>query len=83
LAYNVLVGRAVAQQLRDAPGQLQGYVAGIVAFLRVDPTAASVAFTVVSGPGYRTIIFANGRGFLDYEVVEEDKVVLLTALTWL
>ena len=83
MAYNVLVGQAVAQRLRDAPGQLQGYVAGIVAFLRVDPSAASVAFTVVSGPGYRTIIFASGRGFLDFEVIEEDGIVLLTALTWL
>jgi hypothetical protein len=47
------------EQLRDAPLQLQGYVAGIVAFLRADPTAASAVFTAVGGSEYKTVIFTE------------------------
>jgi hypothetical protein len=47
-------------------------VDGVVAFLRIDPGAASVGF-----------IFAEGRGFLDYHVFEEQRVVLLVDLIWL
>jgi hypothetical protein len=58
-------------------------VDGVVAFLRVDPAAASVAFMLLGGPEFKTIIFAQGRGFLRYHIFEEQKVVVLVHLTWL
>jgi hypothetical protein len=58
-------------------------VDGIVAFLRADPSAASVAFTLVGGEDYKTIIFAGGRGFLGYHVFEQERAVVLVDLTWL
>jgi hypothetical protein len=51
--------------------------------LRVDPSAASVAFPVIVGEDYRTIVFADGRGFLDFEVFEDRKLVVIDELTWL
>jgi hypothetical protein len=83
--YRVIVGLRVREQLRNAPPQLQGYVAGVVAFLRADPTAASAAFTVLGGAEYKTVIFslAGGHGFLDYQVFEEQRVVVLADLIWL
>jgi hypothetical protein len=83
--HRVIVGLRVREQLHDAPLQLQGYVAGIVAFLRADPTGASAAFTIVGGPEYKTVIFslAGGYGFLDYQVLDEQRVVVLVDLTWL
>ena len=82
--YRVIVGLRV-RELRDAPPQLQGYVAGVVAFLRADPTAASAAFTVVGGAEYKTVIFslAGGHGFLDYQVFDQQRVVVLADLIWL
>jgi hypothetical protein len=62
---------------------LRGYVDGVVAFLRVDPAAASVAFTLLGESDFKTIIFAQGRGFLRYHIFEEQKVVVLVHLTWL
>jgi hypothetical protein len=83
--YRVIVGLRVREQLRDAPLQLQGYVAGIVAFLRADPTAASAVFTIVGGSEYKTVILslAGGDGFLDYQVFYKPRVVVLADLTWL
>jgi hypothetical protein len=83
LTYRVLAGRRVRDQLEDAPPELRGYVDGVVAFLRVDPAAASVAFILVGGSDYKTIVFGEGRGFLDYHVFEEQRVVVLVDLTWL
>jgi lactoylglutathione lyase len=83
LTYRVLAARRVRDQLREAPPELRGYVDGIVAFLRVDPTAASVAFVLVGGSDYKTIIFAEGRGFLGYHVLEEQRVVVLVDLAWI
>jgi hypothetical protein len=83
LAYRVILDEQVRAQLRDAPPQLQGYIDGIVAFLRVDPTAASVAFPVIVGENYRTIVFAGGRGFLDYHVLEARQVVVIVNVSWL
>jgi hypothetical protein len=40
----VLAAHRVREQLEGAPPELRGNVDGIVAFLRVDPSAASVAF---------------------------------------
>jgi hypothetical protein len=54
-----------------------------VAFLRVDPAAASVAFVILGGSDFKTIIFAQGRGFLRYHIFEEHRVVVLVHLTWL
>jgi hypothetical protein len=48
--------------LRDAPAQLRGYIHGMVAFLRADPSAACVAFPVIAGERYRTIVLADGWG---------------------
>jgi hypothetical protein len=79
----VLAARRVREQLRDAPPELRGYVDGIVAFLRVDPAAATVAFVIVGGTDYKTIIFAEGRGFLGCHVFEQQRVVVLVDLTWL
>jgi hypothetical protein len=58
-------------------------VDGVTAFLRVDPAAASAAFVLVGGSDYKTILSAEGRGFLDYHVFEEQQVVVLVDLTWL
>ena len=80
MAYQVILARRVLEQLRDAPPELQGYVDGVVAFLRADPTATSVAFTFVGGPDYNTISFPDGRGFLGYHVLEAERVVLLVDL---
>jgi hypothetical protein len=35
------------------------------------------------GEDYRTITFASGRGFLDYEVFEDRQLVVIDELTWL
>jgi hypothetical protein len=42
-----------------------------------------VAFPVIVGESYRTIVFADGHGFLDYEVFEDQKLVVIDELTWL
>jgi hypothetical protein len=83
LAYRVIARRIVRDQLRDAPPLLRGYVAGAIALLRVDPTSASLAFTIVDEGDFRTLIFPSGLGFLRYELIEEEQVVLLVHLTWL
>jgi hypothetical protein len=82
LTYRVLTARRVREQLEGAPPELRGYVDGVIAFLRVDPVAASVAFVLMGGSELKTIIFAQGRGFLRYHIFEEQKVVVLVHLTW-
>jgi hypothetical protein len=83
LTYRVLATQAVRDQLRDAPPGLQGYVAGVVAVLRVDPVAVSAAFETRTDEDARTALLAGGRGFLNYWVVERAKVVILLNVTWL
>jgi hypothetical protein len=83
LTYRVLAARRVREQLEGAPPELRGYVDGVVAFLRADPAAASVAFILVGGSDYKTIVFGEGRGFLDDHVFEEQRVVVLVDLIWL
>ncbi len=83
MAYRIVATQAVGEQLRGAPPQLQGYVAGIVAVLRVDPTTASAAFHARVVDDARVAVFAGGRGFLSYWVLQDDKVVVLLDLTWL
>jgi hypothetical protein len=82
LVYRVILDEHVRAQLRDAPAQLQGYIDGIIAFLRTDPSTASVAFPVIAGEHYRTIVFADGRGFLDYRVFEDRQVVVVVNLCY-
>lgn len=49
----------------------------------MDPSAAGVAFPVIVGEDYRTTVFADGRGFLDFEVFEDRELVVIDELTWL
>jgi len=79
----VLAARKVREQLEGAPPELRGYVDGVVAFLRIDPSTASVAFVLVGGSDYKTIIFGGGRGFLDFHIFEEQRVVVLVDLVWI
>jgi hypothetical protein len=83
LAYRVLAVDRLANQLRDAPGELRGYVTAVVAVLRVDPTVASLAFSVVAEGGDEyTAVFAGGRGFLTYWVPPGGDVIVLLRLVW-
>lgn len=82
MAYQVALARRVAEQLRDAPPELRGYVAGVVALLRTDPSVGTAAFLVIRDPEYNTIVFPDGRGFLGYHVVEERRLVVLVDLAW-
>jgi hypothetical protein len=76
------VAHSVREQLRSAPPELRGYVAGVVALLRADPTVGTAAFPMVRGPAYRTVVFPEGHAFLDYQVVEQQRLVVLVDLTW-
>jgi hypothetical protein len=42
-----------------------------------------MAFTIIDEGEFQTLVFPGGRGFLRYEVVEEDQVVFLLDPTWL
>jgi hypothetical protein len=72
----------VRDQLGNAP-PLQGYVAGALATLRVDPSAVSVAFNHHRRRRLSDLVFPGNRGFLRCEVIEEDQVVFLVQRTWL
>jgi hypothetical protein len=82
LAYRVIATARFADQLRNAPGELRGYVSAMSAVLRVEPTMASAAFSVVSHGEEHTAIFAHGRGFLTYWVPSGRDLVLLEWLVW-
>jgi len=82
LAYRVVAQPAVRDQLYDAPAELQGYIAGVVAVLRVDPVAVSAAFETRYDDDVRTALFAGGRGFLNYWVIERRHAVILLNVTW-
>jgi hypothetical protein len=82
LAYRVVAQQAVRDQLHDAPPELQGYIAGVVAVLRVDPVAVSAAFETRYDNDVRTALFAAGRGFLNYWVIERRHAVILLSVTW-
>jgi hypothetical protein len=80
--YQVLVTQRVRQQLRDAPPTLVGYVAGIIAVLRVDPTEASMIFRIRRlGDAGWTVTFGAARGSLTYWVVQAEQLVVLLDLT--
>ena len=83
MAFRVFAVSRFAAELRDAPGELRGYVSAVVAVLRVDPTMASLAFSVVAEEEDEyTAVFAHGRGFLTYWVPAEGRVVVLLRLVW-
>ena len=79
----MLAANKVREQLEGAPPELRGYLDGVIAFLRADPAAASVAYVLLGGDEYKTIVFGGGRGFLDYHVFEQQKVVVLVDLVWI
>jgi hypothetical protein len=82
-AHRIILTRRARQHLRDAPPTLQGYVIGITAVLRVDPTIASAAFQIrqVDDDAW-TATFGAGRGFLTYWVVQDQRAVVLLDWTW-
>jgi|GEM_PF-2069352 len=82
LAFEVIATERFANQLRNAPGELAGYVSAVTAVLRIDPTVASAAFDVVRSDEEYTAIFAHGRGFLIYWVPDGHDLVLLEWLVW-
>jgi hypothetical protein len=62
---------------------LVGYVAGIIAVLRVDPTEASMIFRLRRlGDGGWMITFGTTQGWLTYWVVQARQLVVLLDLTW-
>ncbi len=84
MPYRVVISRAARDQLRGAPPILLGYVDGILAILRVDPDATTAAFDIrVSDDGLREAIFAGGRGFLDFRVLEEQDLIAVLDVAWL
>jgi hypothetical protein len=82
LAFRVVAQPAVRDQLDEAPAELRGYMAGVVAVLRVDPVAVSAAFETRLDDDVRTALFARGRGFLNYWVIERRRAVILLSVTW-
>ena len=80
--YEVVLTRRVRDQLEDAPPILRGYVAGMVAVLRVDPMAASSVFHIRRTGDAWTATFGAGLGFLTYWVLEPERIVVLLDLTW-
>jgi hypothetical protein len=81
--YQVLVTQQVRQRLRGAPPMLVGYVAGIIAVLRVDPTETSMIFRLRRlGDGGWTVTFGTAQGLLTYWVVQAEQLVVLLDLTW-
>jgi hypothetical protein len=82
LAYRDIATARFADQLRNAPGELRGYVSAVSAVLRVEPTVASAAFTVVSEGEEFTAVFGHGRGFLIHWVPSGRDLVLLEWLVW-
>ena len=81
--YQVLVAQRLHQRLRGAPPLLAGWVAGIVAVLRVDPTEASMIFRRrrLAGTGWM-VTFGAAGGLLTYWVLEPERIVVLLDLTW-
>ena len=81
--YQVLVAQRLHQRLRGAPPLLAGWVAGIVAVLRVDPTEASMSFRRRRlGDAGWTVTFGAAGGLLTYWVLEPERIVVLLDLTW-
>ncbi len=81
--YQVLVTQQARQRLRGAPPLLAGWVAGIIAVLRVDPTEASMIFRRRQlGDAGWTVTFGAAGGLLTYWVLPAEELVVLLDLTW-
>jgi hypothetical protein len=81
--YQVLVTHRVRRRLGDAPPFLVGYVAGVIAVLRVDPTQASMIFRRrrLGDVGW-TVAFGAAQGLLTYGLVQPEQLVVLLDLRW-
>jgi hypothetical protein len=82
-AHQIILTRRVRWRLRESPPIVQGYVTGITAVLRVDPTTASTAVQIrqVEDDAW-TATFGAGRGFLTYWVIQSQRAVVLLDWTW-
>jgi hypothetical protein len=80
--YEALLTRRVQDALRAAPSALWGHVAGITAVLRVDPTTTSSVFQIRRTEDVWTVTFGAGFGFLTYQVLEPERIVVLLDLAW-
>jgi hypothetical protein len=82
--YRLVISHRVGQQLREAPPVLQGHFTGITAILRIDPTAASTMLQIQPDNGDAwTATYGDGRGFLQYRVVEAQRLVVLLDWVWM
>ena len=78
VGYRLVLSHRVGQQLREAPPVLQGLLTGITAILRVDPTAASTMLHIQPNHGDAwTATYGDGRGFLQYRVIEPQRLVVV------
>jgi hypothetical protein len=60
-----------------------GYVAGIIAVLRVDPTEASTIFRRRRlDDASWMVTFGAAQGVLAYGVMQPEQIVVLLGLTW-
>jgi len=81
--YQVLVTQRFHLRLRDAPPLLAGWVAGIIAVLRVDPTEASMIFRRRRlDDGVWRVTFGVAGGLLTYWVLQPERIVVLLDLAW-
>jgi len=80
-AYRILTTKRTLQQLAAAPPAVWGNVAGIVAVLRVDPLASTVAFLARPMEEVHRALLAGERGVLTYQVVVWRQLVILLDLT--
>ena len=82
--YRLVLIHRVGQQLREAPPILQGHLAGITAILRIDPTAPSTMLQIQpTEHALWTATYGDGRGFLQYRVVEGQRLVVLLDWVWI
>ena len=81
--YTVVLSSRVRQQLDGAPSIVQGYLAGISAILRIDPTSASTILDIQWTEGEAwTATYALGQGFVTYWVLEAQERVVLLDWVW-
>jgi hypothetical protein len=82
--YRLVLSHRVGQQLREAPPVLQGHLTGITAILRIDPTAASAMLHIQpSRSDHWTATYQNGRGFLQYRVIQPQRLVVVLDWVWI
>ena len=82
-AYDVVLLNRVRQQLYDAPPILEGYLSGITAILRIDPTAATAMLHIRQADNDAwTAAYGAGRGFITYWVIDAQRVVVVVDWIW-